>query len=583
MMPVTSEARMQKRAARGVALAGLGLLGAMACGDIPIENELPPGGIIEGTVVYTGPLPCTQRGHVLGTAQLLVFNEALLPPPQGLGSSARSVATVAGDLLFSGVIASLPASSKDDDTVRCPPEGSPSVTVSARWSVGPLPAGRYQVRGFYDRDGDFSPVLRIHNLPTAGDVAGGAISNTIQALQGAAPIYQTIEIGVPDANGTLKIPRLGALVDGVTVNLGLVLPTSRPIAHIEAVLDERPGIPESQRQLDPTTVTLPVDMRFNQSPTLNPAQADREFIRLVLRPGVPEAEVPTGLAPPISLQVGPPFTKFYLSARRTLAGAVETTPEGNSPANAELFPQAVFSHLNDRDDPALLTSQSDPAVIASGLVVDERILGTTAALWDKKGIEPSDELRILMRPSVICTRPTDPSSELYLVTPSFRSRPTEKDPQGEAVIGNPAALRANLAARFNKPIDKVKVVEGCLPPGKYGLNLVYGTGQAWSLPNEAGRCRSPLEVENLGNLTCKQEGQPARPLLLSQRVHVTIGGAQEDGYCDQIASVAAANAATNGADLLDASAYLEGIPKVCLTAAEQANPGALREKMTRIP
>jgi hypothetical protein len=108
-------------------------------------------------------------------------------------------------------------------------------------------------------------------------------------------------------------------------------------------------------------------------------------------------------------------------------------------------------------------------------------------------------------------------------------------------------------------------------------------GRAWSLPNEAGRCRSPLEVENLGNLTCKQEGQPARPLLLSQRVHVTIGGAQEDGYCDQIAAVAAANAATNGADLLDASAYLEGIPKVCLTAAEQANPGALREKMTRIP
>jgi hypothetical protein len=582
-MPIMSEARMTRRVARGAALAGLGLLGVMACGDVPIENELPPGGIIEGTVVYTGPLPCTQRGHVLGAALLLVFNENLLPPPQGLGSGARSLATVSGDVLFSGVASSLPPSSKDDDTVRCPPDGGPTVTVSARFSVGPLPAGRYQVRGFYDRDGDFSPVLRIHNLPTAGDVAGGALTNAAQVLQGAQPIYQTFEIGVPDASGKLQIPRLGALIEGVTVSLGLVLPTSRPISHVASVLDERPGIPEGQRQTDPMAVVMPVDMRFNQSPTLNPAQADREFIRLVVRPSVPEPEVSAGLAPPLSLQVGPPFTKFYLTARRNLAGAVETTPEGSNPAIAELFPQVVFSRINDRSDPALLTSQSDPAVIASGLVVNERILATTAALWDKKGIEPVDELRVLMRPSVICTRPLDPSSELYLVTPSFRSRPTAKDPQGEVVIGNPTALRTNLAARFNKPIEKVKVVEGCLPPGKYGMNLVYGTGQAWSLPNEAGRCRSPLEVERPDNQTCKQEGKPARPILMSQRFHVTLEGAQEDGYCEQIAGIAAANAASNGADLLDASDYIAGIPVACLNADERANPEILRQKMAKLP
>ncbi|RYE84888.1 MAG: hypothetical protein EOO75_17585, partial [Myxococcales bacterium] len=48
----------------------MALGGALACGDIPIENELPPSGVIEGAVVYTGPLPCTQRGHVLGAALL---------------------------------------------------------------------------------------------------------------------------------------------------------------------------------------------------------------------------------------------------------------------------------------------------------------------------------------------------------------------------------------------------------------------------------------------------------------------------------------------------------------------------------
>ncbi|MCS6902522.1 MAG: hypothetical protein NZX77_22525, partial [Polyangiaceae bacterium] len=227
--------------------------------------------------------------------------------------------------------------------------------------------------------------------------------------------------------------------------------------------------------------------------------------------------------------------------------------------------------------------QSEPAVIASGLVVNERILATTAALWDKKGIEPVDEIRVLMRPSVICTRPLDPTSELYLVTPSFRSRPTEKDPQGEVVISNPATLRANLAARFNKPLDKVKIVEGCLPPGKYGMNLVYSTGQAWSLPNEAGRCRSPLEVEQLDSQTCKQEAQNARPILMSQRFHITLEGTQEEGYCEQIAGIAAANAASNGADLLDAGSYIAGIPVACLNAAEKANPDILRQKMSKIP
>jgi hypothetical protein len=560
---------------------GLGLLGALACGDVPVENELPPGGIIEGTVVYTGPLPCVQRGHVLGAAVMLVFPEELLPPPQGLGSSARSVAVVPGDLLFAGLLSSLPPSSKDSDAVVCPAEGSGPVTVSARWSVGPLPAGRYQVRGFYDRDGDFSPVLRIHNLPTAGDVAGGALQNPLQAAQGAAPVYQRIELGIPDASGALKLPAQGALVEGVTVNLGLVLPFGRPIAHVTEVQDERSGVPEGQLQRDPSTVTIPVDLRFQRSPTLNPAQADREFIRLVLRPGVPENEVATGLAPPLSLQVGPPFTRFFLSARRAASGDIETTPEGASPAIAELFPQAVFSRLAEREDPALLTTQAAPAVIASGLVVNERLLGTTAALWAKQGTLPSEELRILVRPSVICTRPADPSSELLLVTPSFRSRPTPEAPEGEPVIGDPAALRANLAARFQKPIDKVKVVEGCLPPGKFGLNLVYGTGQAWSLPNEAGSCRTPLE--NPEGEGCKQQGQPARPALASQRFFLRIEGSQEGTYCDQIAAQAAARAETNGGDRLEASAYLAGVPVACLSAAEQADPAALKQKMNQLP
>jgi|GEM_PF-1677379 len=579
-MQGASEATMQRRATRTVALLlGLGWLGATACGDIPIENELPPAGVIEGTVVYTGPLPCVQRGHVLGAALMLVFNEDLLPPPEGLGTTARSLATVPGDVLFAGVTASLPATSKDSDEVRCPAADAPPVTVSARWTVGPLPAGRYQVRGFYDRDGDFSPVLKTHNLPTAGDVGGGAVANGAAVLAGAAPVYQTIELGVRGADGKLAIPRLGALVDGVTVNLGLVLPTGRPVAHVAGVIDERPGV--ATPQTDPAAVKMPVDMRFVRSPTLNPAQADKEFLRLLLKPGVPEAEVAPGQASPLLLQVGPHFAKLYMTAGRDASGAVVGTPEGAKPAIADLFPQVIFSKINERGDPTLLSSQGEPAVISGGLVVDDRLLSTTAAAWEKKGVVAVDELRVLMRPTVFCTRPGDPEAPLYLVTPSFRSLPTDKEPGGEVVVGNFETLRATLGARFGKAPGQVKVVEGCLPPGKFGINLVYSTGQAWSLPNEAGVCQAPQEVPEGGG--CKQEGQAPRPLLPSQRAYVTFGGVQEEGYCEQIAQRASAAAPANGADRLEPDQYVAGVPVVCLTQAEQEDPAGLRGQMSKSP
>ncbi len=560
--------------ARRAVMAALG--GVLACGDVPLANELAPAGVIEGTVVYSGPLPCTQRGHVLGAALLLVFDQNLLPPPAGLGTTARSLATVPGDVLFSSVTGQLPAS--DDDTVRCPTDTT-TVTVSAPWTVGPLPAGRYQVRGFYDRDGDFSPTLRTHNLPTAGDVAGGALANAAAALGGAAPVYQPIELGVADAQGALRIPSNGALVSGVTVNLGLVLPMPRPIAHVSAVLDERPSVAEADRQTNKDDVRVPVDFRFGQSPTVDPINADREFIRLVLSAGVPAAEVSTGLAPPLSLQVGPPYDRLYLSVHRTASGEIETTPEASSPPVADLFPQAVLGKLDLARDPLGLTPQASPAVILSGLVVDQRLLSTTAPTWATKGVTPSESVNVLLRPSVICAQPTDPTAPLVLVTPSFRSRPTTTDPGGQAVVSDFVRLRTKLAERFGRSAEQVKVVEGCLPPGALGINLVYDTGQAWSLPNEAGVCQSPQEVDE-GNGQCKQQGQPARPRLASQAARIRLVGLSEAGFCDTIAQRASDAAPANGADRLAPEDYLAGVPRACLTAAEQADEAALRAAMS---
>ena len=346
------------------------------------------------------------------------------------------------------------------------------------------------------------------------------------------------------------------------------------------MIDERPGVETAARQTRVDDIRMPVDQRFSSSPLGDPVQAGRQFIRLVLRASVPEAEVAAGLAPPLSLQVGPPYTKLYLSARRTRSGALETTPEASTPELAELFPQVVLSKLDLARDPQGRTAQSEPANLVSGLVVDDRLLGTITSQWEGRGVKPVDQVTALLRPSVICARPADPAAPLVLVTPSFRSLPTGADPAGEVVISDFARIREKLGARFGRPASQVKVVEGCLPPGTFGINLVQGTGQAWSLPNEAGVCQGPQEVDD-GAGQCKQAGQAARPKLASQAARVRIAGLQQaDGHCDQIAQRASSAAPANGADRLAPEDYLAGVPRACLTAAELADEASLRAAMS---
>ena len=184
------------------------------------------------------------------------------------------------------------------------------------------------------------------------------------------------------------------------------------------------------------------------------------------------------------------------ASSRGASGEVVTTPEASSPALADLFPQAILSKLDLVADPLGLTAQASPAVLLSGLVVDQRLLSSTVPIWASKGVTSVEDVTVLLRPSVICAHPGDPSAPLVLVTPSFRSRPSASDPTGQPVVSDLAQLRAKLGERFGRTPDQVKVVEGCLPPGTLGINLVYATGQAWSLPNEAGVCQAPQEVDD---------------------------------------------------------------------------------------
>ncbi|HZO12293.1 MAG TPA: hypothetical protein VFB62_03515, partial [Polyangiaceae bacterium] len=222
---------------------------------VPLAQFGGPAGVITGSVTYASPPPCTQNGEIVGAAVLFAFEERLLPPPEGLGTVPVALSVVSGELLFRSVRSQL---AFDPNGARlCPPAGSPSVTVTADYSLSPLPGGVYQIRGFYDYDGDFNPGFSMFNLPTAGDVGGGAIENPEAVLMGAAPRFRGVPLGDLDPDGVRRIPESGSLVEGVPVTLGLPLPLERPIFHVSAVADATFG------NTDPANIVVPSDYQLN--------------------------------------------------------------------------------------------------------------------------------------------------------------------------------------------------------------------------------------------------------------------------------------------------------------------------------
>lgn len=563
-----------RRALPRVLLGALAAIAAAACGDVPTDDtNFPPQGAMRGSVLYDGPLPCTlatvdslgqRQTHVLGQAVLLVFNQDLLPPPEGFGTTAAQLGVVAGDELFAGIADQLPKPEGPAGSIMCPPPGT-HVTVSAPWSIGPVPVGRWQVRAFYDYDGDFSPILKIHQLPTAGDIGGGAVANP---EEGKPVKFQTIEIGVDrDGDGKLELPKTGVLVDNISVSLAQTLTFPRPLFNYNEVIDERPAstmttkgetitAPPLNTQTDPQHVVLARDERFliNVTNPANAAVAHLHFIRFHLKAGLLESEQDVGVAEPFFLQGRPPYNKFYIFPNTDEKGAVKGIPE--SPpglAVADLFPQIIFGKLDERADAKAgknQTAQASPAVIMQGINLNG-VAANRGKFTDLLGgavpktPTATEDLFVGIRPTVICLDPLDVNKMVYVVTPSFTAL------NGDVLV-EPKDLEPKIIKQLgNRP--NVKVVTGCLPKGTYQTNLVYPTGQAWTMPNEAGNC-SGLEVISGSN--CTQAGQ-SRPTLASQSTIVTIDGTRDD-FCKTLPPDPRAPELT----------YVDGTPTVCLRPDE---------------
>ena len=565
-------------------LVPLLMLAGAACGEVKTDStNFQPAGVMEGTVTYTGPLPCTVRNtpdsiHVVGAAVMLIFNESLLPPPEGFGTTAGQVAVVSGDELFRGVTADLPVPGPTLGEVACPAPGT-RVSVSTTWKAGPVPAGRWQVRGFYDYDGDFSPLLKIHQLPTKGDIGGGAIANLEEVLKGKQVLFQTFAMGSdPDGTGSYQMPASGARISGITVNFAQELSFSRPVFHAEGVVDERPAASGDVTMngdvtkgrgavTDAQGVVLPRDERFfiGVSDVKYATTAHKHFLRYNIKPGVFDTERAASIASPYFIQSGD-FVQFANTDRNGKVRGIPESPMGL--AVADLFPQAIFAKLDAR----LGTNQQaqpSPAVVIQGINLGAK--GDFSNLLSQTAKQVSvDKLTIAIRPTAICLDPLDSLKTVYAITPSLTAR------NGE-VLAKPEEIEPKLAAQLGRP--NVRLVRGCLPRGKYQFNLVYPTGQAWTIPNEAGVCltevltaagvvRAGQELLLADRTTCQQDveaGSLLRTVLSSQALTLTVGEAEEDSFCEAITSD---DRPETEPGHLGPADYCHGTPKFCLTPLE---------------
>lgn len=194
--------------------------------DRPGEGSVPEiAGTIEGTVLYVGQRPeCDAEGVPRGNVILLLFLADDPPPPSGNATSAENLLVVSGRDLFQPSDC-LPAEPSPDELRQVVTRSADFVWPEIALARGEGASVEYQIRGFYDRDGDFNPFFSVRRLATRGDVAGGAFVNTAED----PPQFARIRFGSVDDEG---VGQTGQVVRGVAVTLAAVVNTELPVSRL---------------------------------------------------------------------------------------------------------------------------------------------------------------------------------------------------------------------------------------------------------------------------------------------------------------------------------------------------------------
>jgi len=192
-----------------------------------------PLGVIQGDVLYVGPRPqCsyTDDGRavaILGNVILLMFDYDNPPPPTGSATTASNLFTMNGSDMFN-LSDCMPLAPMPADLAPIMRTGRftwPAIILAAGPAAadGSYPTRDYQIRGFYDDDGDFNPFFSVRNLATAGDVGGGALVDAMAAT----PVFRRIVFHHQNLEPE------GELIQGVAVTLGAIIDTERPMFTVD--------------------------------------------------------------------------------------------------------------------------------------------------------------------------------------------------------------------------------------------------------------------------------------------------------------------------------------------------------------
>jgi hypothetical protein len=323
-------------------------------------------------------------------------------------------------------------------------------------------------------------------------------------------------------------------------------------------------------------LTIPQDIQVLAPPQgmipapgdVNKFQASFPALQLKYEGTAPASEVAKAIDPaqPFHMQVSPVGGLGVWANSVKVGGMFEDQliPEGN---NVPLFwPLVVLNKLVDDKpsggnyhpiDPASLTPQGDPntpVVILQGITLSARstpadtlfgaglpevlsMPGAPAYVDPNNGAPkplppPQDHVTALLRPSVICFNSlfdaTNPDKRGILVAPYLTGPAADGSGVHDIV---PSDLLTNPDPKRQKVNGQIsKIVQGCLPKGRYAINLVYPDGQAWTVPNEAGACSGTEGATDYRTLSCTLK---QRPVLLSQgtRAVVEIVGPNNPQNC----------------------------------------------------
>ncbi|MEA2751683.1 MAG: hypothetical protein QOI41_5826 [Myxococcales bacterium] len=490
-----------------------------ACGDVPIDDTrndarlFPARGVIRGTVTYVGPRPCSQNGHIVGNAVVLVFDRRNPPPPAGIATAAVNFVAVPGDALFVNEPRSV------GPTLFCPSDTA-SITASVPFTIAPLQGGSYQLSAFYDRRGRFWPTFKFRNLPEAGDIGGGFI-DLEDARKNAGnpnyqPLYLPVDVGTPQS-GTGPIPDFvvdqdGYVADNIPVTVASVVPFTRPYFHPRKNDASNEG-PEDVSKAEVSSanptgdkLAVPIIAMTQDAKILAPPKTpsaatltayQRSFLSVKMVWGVAPAETTTATSPndPFGLQL-PPLPPNG-NGGLLVYGRGVSIPE--NPAVPDLWPQVAFIKLADdplrRADPQSLVIQGTPeesavtgkpvgpVVIIQGItLLDDSLAKTIVGPVPNAPTSAAlrDHVTVLVKPAALCFDPRRIDVGGLLVTPHLTAPSADASEVGDKPVFDATALARVPSVR--------EIRQGCLPKGRYAMTLVYSTGQAWTVPNEIGGC-----------------------------------------------------------------------------------------------